>query len=209
MKLKTLPIVAMMFLVSSIVYAIPYGFQNITNTNATNAAIGEAQLSLDVTGASHQISFEFLNSGPQACVITQIFLYLPTESSYSLAFLDFETDTPATVRYNLGANPGHLPGGPQNPYFAASPLNPQPDNGIGSGENLFIRFTISNGEFDNVLAALNSQALMVGIHVQSFADGGSESFINDPPAAPVPEPTTLFLLGVGLLGIAGFRFKKK
>jgi hypothetical protein len=203
MKLKTLSIMAMMFLVSSIAYAIPYGFLNITNNNAANAAIGESQLSLDVTGGNNQVSFEFLNSGPQACVITQIYLYLSSESPYLLTFINFNTDN-----YNLGASPGHLPGGPQNPYFAASPQNPQPVNGIGPEENLFINFSISNGVFDDVLTALNNETLRVGIHVQSFANGGSESFINDPPAAPVPEPATVFLLGVGLLGLAGFRFKR-
>ncbi len=209
MKLKTMLIIGMMFLASSIAYAMPYGFQNITNNSSTNAAIGEATLSLDVTGASNQISFEFLNSGPQACVITQIYLYLPSESAYSLTFLTFETDNPSTVRYRLGASPGHLPGGPQNPYFAASPRNPQPTYGIGPDENLFINFSISNGVFADVLSALDNETLRVGIHVQSFENGGSESFMNDTPTAPVPEPTTLLLLGSGLIGFAGFRRKIK
>jgi hypothetical protein len=209
MKLKTLSIIVMMFLASSITYAIPYGFQNITSNNATNAAIGEAQLALDVTGGANQISFEFLNSGSQSCIITQIYLYLPSVSSYSLSFSSFQTDNPSTIKYSLGASPGHLPGGPQNPYFAASPLNPQPQNGIGPEENLSITFTILDGEFNDVLAALNSGTFIVGIHVQSFANGGSESFINDTPMAPVPEPATLILLGAGLVGLAGFGKKIK
>jgi hypothetical protein len=209
MKLKTLSIAAMIFFASTIAYAMPYGFQNITSNNSTNATIGEAQLALEVAGGTNQISFEFLNNGPQSCVITQIYLYLPSQSSYSLNFLNFQTDNSSTVKYSLGASPDHLPGGPQNPYFAASPLNPQPKYGIGPEENLFITFTILNGEFNDVLTALNSGSLLVGIHVQSFANGGSESFINGPPAAPVPEPTTLILLGAGLVGFAGFRKKLK
>jgi len=44
----------------------------------------------------------------------------------------------------------------------------------------------------------------VGLHVQAFDGDESESFIDNPK----PVPASLFLLGVGLIGIAGFSRKK-
>jgi hypothetical protein len=205
----------MLFFVSfvpSFLYAIPYGFQNVTNNNATNAAAGEAQLSLNVTGLNNTISFQFINSGPVPCVITQIYFDFPTAGGYSLNFSSFATAAGNTVVYQTGGTPHNLPGGQPISFvadFVASPDNPQPTYGVGTGENLFINFSLLNGIFNNVISDLDSGALRVGIHVQSFANGGSESFINDPQAAPVPEPTTMLLLGTGLLGLAGFRKKMK
>jgi MYXO-CTERM domain-containing protein len=42
--------------------------------------------------------------------------------------------------------------------------------------------------------------LRVGIHVQGFADGGSEAFINDPPVVPLPGAALLGVLGLGTAG---------
>jgi hypothetical protein len=53
--------------------AIQYGFDNITNNNALNSAIGEAQLRLDVTESGSQILFTFSNTGPAASSITDIY----------------------------------------------------------------------------------------------------------------------------------------
>jgi len=37
--------------------------------------------------------------------------------------------------------------------------------------------------------------LLIGLHVQSFATGGSESFVHN------PEPATLMMLSMGALGL--------
>jgi len=47
-----------------------------------------------------------------------------------------------------------------------------------------IKFSLASGKtFADVVAALNSGALRVGIHVQAFANGQSESFVNLLPTA--------------------------
>jgi hypothetical protein len=82
---------------------------------------------------------------------------------------------------------------------------------VNPGEYLAVLFSLQTGmTYQDVVNALNSEDLRIGIHVQGFANGGSESFINDPGApAPVPEPSTLALVGAGMIGIAALRRKIK
>jgi hypothetical protein len=70
--------------------------------------------------------------------------------------------------------------------------------GVNAGESLGIIFNFMPGEtIPDVVDEQTSGELRVGIHVQGFAFGGSESFVN----VPVPEPTglALFAAAAGVL----------
>lgn len=182
-----------------------YGFINITNNNATNAAVGEAQLKMDVTQQGSNISFLFTNSGPYASSITDIYF------DDDVPLLTFQGFTASTgVNFSVGATPLNLPGGQayhftsNYSYDSQSPTQP---NGINPGESLQITFgTTSN--FNGIISAIDNSSLQIGIHVQGFSNGGSESFINDPPVTTnsVPEPSILLCL---IFGISGLMFIRR
>lgn len=204
------PMVFLVFFFSSNVLAYNYGFDNITNNNAGDAAIGEAQLSFSVTAfSSTQVEFLFKNIGDEASSIADIYfdddVPLMTWSSFSQMDTNF-------VSFSEGSSPPDLPGG--NSYNFSSDYSydsdaPTQPNGVNPGEVLGIVFdyTVGNG-LDQIIAALNDDSLSVGIHVQGFASGGSESFVSASATNPVPEPASMVLLGIGLLGIAGISRKK-
>src|SRR5262249_35598988 len=105
------------------------------------------------------------------------------------------------------ASPPDLPGGNVVGFvtsagFSADSNPPVQPNGVNPGETLGITFNLQAGRsFSDVTSELASGELRVGVHVQGYANGGSESFVN--LASPVPEgPILLSLLsGLAVLGV--------
>jgi hypothetical protein len=194
-------------------FAATLSFDCITNNIAGDCAIGESQLSVDVTSYSAtQVLFEFNNTGLSASSITDA--YFDNGSLLGLAFLidaDEGSGDPG-VDFTQGASPGDLPGGNNaSPAFVATagftadsdpPTQP---NGVNPGETLGIVFDLQGGgTFADVLSELASGELRIGIHVQGFGTGGSESFVNN----PIPIPAAVWLFGSGLLGLAAVARRK-
>jgi hypothetical protein len=175
--------------------AVQYNFDCITNNNATNCTTGEAQLVVDVDPNGTQVDFKFSNKGPNASSITDV--YFADGTLLGIATI---TDGPG-VNFSEGANPGNLPGGASifpafTAKFSADSDAPPPINGVNPGESLTITFDLINGKtFADTIAALGNGDLRIGIHVQSFSNGGSESFVH------VPEPGFYGLLSMGLAGL--------
>ena len=110
-----------------------------------------------------------------------------------------------TCRFDIGGAPPILPGGNTlaSWQWAVTAETPHPKMGVGPGEEVVITFHLADGVvFDDVIDALTSGELLVGTHVISFGDGGSESFLNDEDAVVVPEPSVLALLGLAAFGLA-------
>ena len=185
--------------------AVPLDFTCITGNSATDCGIATSQLSvtLDALGTD-QVRLTISNDGPAASVYTRILF-----DGSVLDAVDAIGNTPPGVEFAI-ASPGVLPGGNGNPYQFTTDLevsadNPMPQNGIGPGETLTVDLAILAGsDFADVVAALTDGSLRIGMHVQSFTSGGSESVLN----LPIPEPGTLLLLGAGLAGLVQFGRKQ-
>ncbi|HSV27424.1 MAG TPA: PEP-CTERM sorting domain-containing protein [Sedimentisphaerales bacterium] len=176
---------------------ITLGFRCITNNNPVNAAIGVAQLRVDVIDSGPgEVTFTFRNIGPDPSVITEIYF----DDGPLLAQVRI-VGSPPGVDFVSGAKPENLPGGEAldpdfvaTEWFSAEAVSPPPQRGVGPGEQVSIIFTLVSGRnWQDVVDGLqlHDGSLRLGLHVTSIGGGGSESFVH------IPEPATLAILGLG------------
>ncbi len=200
---------------SSAEAAVSYSFSGVSNNNATNTSIGEANLSMLVSdNGGGFVRFDFFNSGPEASSITDVYFDDAVDPSLFVTPISQIINGPG-VSFSEGASPGNLPSGGDftatRGLTADSDAPMLPANGVNPGETLGVVLQLDNGNsYGDVLTALSDESLRVGLHVQSFANSGSESFINTPGGSPpaVPEPSTLAIFGLGAL-FAGRRMRRR
>jgi hypothetical protein len=181
------------------------GFACVTRNLAGDCAVGEAQLGVAISEPSPGvILFQFANAGPTPSSITDVYF-----DNGPLAALSLILDTPGSVEFSPFASPPNLPGASAlSPSFetahgfSADSDAPARSMGVNPGESLGILFPLQPGKgFAELGASLGDGTLRIGVHVQGFSGGGSESFVNlPPPLWPVPEP--LGLTGFALLALA-------
>lgn len=186
-------------------HAVGIEFACITGNRAGDCAIGEAQLSVELSDlGAGAVRFDFFNSGPESSVISEIYF----DDGRLLALATIHDGS--GVSFVSGASPPNLPGGRSlaAPFrttaaFSSEATPPPAGSGIGPGETLGLEFTLQPGQtFDDVLRTLFSGDLRIGIHAIAYDSHGGESFVNHPV---IPEPDTAALLGVGLLGLRALR----
>jgi hypothetical protein len=173
-----------------------YKFVTCSNNNATNVSIGQAQLSVIVTDVGGgMIKFRFENAGPNVSSIARIYFDDYPQPADRLLVTPMQiTDSGAGVSFSQGGSPGNLPSANTCPdidkdgvlQFSAdhrATANPPPSNsGVNPGEWIEITMGLANGfTYANAITGLNTGYLRIGIHVIAFANGGSETFVSQPP----------------------------
>jgi len=177
---------------------VTYSFSCITDTNAANASSGETQLFVDVDPVGPgQVKFTFRNLGPIAMSIADV--YFDDGTLLGIASIA----SSAGVDFSQGSSPPNLPGHNNvtpafqtTAGFSADSNPPTQHNGVNPGEWLAITFNLIGGQtYADAIAALNTNGdhLRIGIHVQGYGNGGSESFVNN---VPTPGASALLALGV-------------
>jgi len=158
-----------------------------------------------VTNQGSGVRFDIFNSGNVAApnmFISKVFF---DDNGYLSAPSLYGTNV-GEVSFSGGPSNDQLPQGGNNftTDYAFS-RNPGSGNvgGIQGAESFPVRF---RGNYNNVIAALNSGALRVGLHVQGLPDGQSVSYISS-NTQDTPEPLTMLAAGAAV-GF-GTMFKKQ
>lgn len=188
-----------------------YGFTGITNNNAGDTAIGEAQFSVELIDNAGLVEFLFKNAGPEASSMVQ--LYWEDSTGVLSALSNWSTTTPGGVDYTglNAANPGHLPGASPTDFqdFSVQPTTQggKVNNGVGPSEDVSIFFSYATN-YSDVLEAIDNGDLIIGLHAQAFKSGGSEAFITGGTPTGVPSPTAA-LAGIALMGVLVSRRRRR
>lgn len=163
-------------------------FDNCSTNNSGDVTIGKMQMSVSVyRGDGEQVKFVFNNSGPEESSITDVYF----EDGALLGIATIVNGT--GVSFSQYASPGDLPAGNDcyPPFsatvgFTADSDSPTQPNGVNPGEWVTVIFNLKDDKtYDDVINDLRYGGLRIGIHVQGFASGGSESFVSVPPTAVI------------------------
>jgi len=195
------------------VYAATYGFDDLTNNGIYHDTIGQ-HLSVDVTEttAGH-VLFNFENSidNETGGVIAQI--YFSAAPIYFQSVISMGNSTGVIFKDGKG----DLPDGKAYVWdISADADKPAPKKGIDAGESWSVTLKLDDGVlFGDMLSAMGS-TFLIGLHVQAFGDGSSESLISilndggEPPSTiNTPIPAAVWLFGSALLGLMGVSRKQK
>jgi hypothetical protein len=184
--------------------AATFKFKNIFPTNSNSELSGDPfvdDFSFDVTDAgSGKVRFQISNAANNGSIGS---VYFENTGSL-LSNMLVNVGNVGNVKFK-NSSPGNLPQGNKinfNEVFAAK-FNGGGSKRIDAGESLGITF---NGNFSNVISALQTEDIRVGIHVQELPCDQSDSFVSYGGTA-VPEPISI--LGSGAALGFGVLFKKK
>jgi hypothetical protein len=187
--------------------ASAFSFSNIVGGDTPGDAYKNS-FSFDVFNLGSSVVFNIKNSGDAAAPSMFISKVLFDDNGY-LSAPSANVSNIGEVAFSGGAGKDQLPQGGNNftTNFAFS-RNPGDGNawGIQAGESLGLRFT---GNYNNVISALNSGALKLGLHVQALPNGASDSYISSSSTNTQDTPEPLTMLAAGAAVGFGTMFKKQ
>jgi len=204
MKTRSIILLTLVYcaLIATASASITYTFGGITNNDPGDTAIGETQLSMELSDpGGGQAFFTFYNDGPEQSTISEI--YFDDGTLLSLAGIVESSG----VDFSVGGSPPVLPGGNAlDPDFETSFMvsadNPAPQKGVDPGESIGLLFNLQGGlTYADVVGAIGDGDLRIGLHVINFESGGSEAFTT----TVVPAPGALILGSLGTLIVAASR----
>lgn len=179
---------------------------NCITINPVDCPIATAQITVDVIDLGLSgVKFRFNNAGPLVSSISEA--YFDDGTLLGISSVTHSAGDPWT---GGSANPGNLPGGNTvSPPFVVTAgflaeANPSPSqNGVRPGEYVDVIFALQGGgTYGDVLSALMTGELRMGMHVIAFQSGGSVSLVNAPV---IPVPAAVWLFGSGLIALGGLR----
>ena len=201
MRFATAIVITLLTLGGGILSAANYDFEIFTDNgnwgvNGPNFGDENLNLFVEVYNGFETASFKFRNeSGPSLGSVSITDIYFDNGTLLGISSVE---SGPGTSFSKL-ATPTELPGANllepdfvTNDQFSADSNPPPSKNGVEMGEWVIIHFDLKpGGTLADVLSELADGTLRIGIHIQSFPDGKSESAVH------VPEPATMCLLGLG------------
>jgi hypothetical protein len=186
------------------------GFLGLTGV-CPDLSVGRGQFFLDILNGPQpgQVLFQFRNIGPAPSAITGIFFEDRGAEGMVGAQVLARLAVSAASAGVLFAPPGRtldLPGGYLlAPAFQASQpftlVASSPANGIDPGQSLGITADLQpNKAARDVLNAVQSGQVRIGLQAEGFTDGAPASLINTNICVPAPAAVLLGAIGVALLG---------
>ncbi|HEY0563285.1 MAG TPA: hypothetical protein VGD04_08155 [Methylophilus sp.] len=183
--------------------AVTYSF---TGVNANEVDVS-AQLQLDVTQVGSNVDFKISNlAGGVDVFIGHIYFDFLGENLF--ADLD-QTGQGGVVAFTGDADSSqNFPEGNLISFTtdADADRNGGASNGINIGEYLILSAVLDPNADINAL--LSDGGLRIGLHLQGYANEGSDSYVNGPSPVPLPAAAWLFASGLGFFGVARRRLSK-
>ena len=210
MKLRHMAIVASMMLLGGMVsqtHAVP-----LTGFCATDGP-GQCEKSLELDGSTLKIILKNTSPAANGGFITAdafdlagavtVSSFASTDAAFSLVGLgttggSINTAPDGNREFVISTQSAH----PQ-PYLGAG----NPTSGISVGETVTFTLGLSGD-----LTSLTQESIFASelVRFRGFVDGSSDKDTTTPgtPGGQVPEPSTVFLFGTGMLGLGFWRFRK-